>query len=64
MLSSQYAGEEFNMFTQQMDVRYQRERHTVLHICLAKKFTQGTDRTGQDDICGAKKFMVTLMYHA
>jgi hypothetical protein len=52
------------MSTQRTDVRYKRETHTVLHIYLTKKFTQGTDRTGQDDICGAKKFMVTLMYHA
>ena len=41
-----------------------RERHTVLHICLAIKFTQGTDRTGQMIYVVQKKFMVTLMYHA
>src|SRR5688500_10381348 len=43
------------MSTQRTAVRYQRETHTVLHIYRTKKFTQGTARTGQDDICGAKK---------
>jgi hypothetical protein len=52
------------MFTQRTDVRYQKERHTVLHTCLAKKFTQGTDRTGQMIYVVQKKFVVTLMYHA
>jgi hypothetical protein len=64
MLSSQYAERGIQICLRSERMSGIRERHTVLYIGLAKKFTQGTDRKGQDDIFGAKKFMVTLMYHA